>query len=220
MTVPTPLICAPWATVADLPATAPTLPPEEWARWLMLASEVLWALSGRQWSGASCEETARWVGEASWCLPPATSQVLTVLALPHDEVTSVTLVTVNGVAFTGYRRVRSWLHRTDGAGWGGTVDIVYQRGLAPPVGGVLAVVAYAVELAKAATGDTSCRLPKRVSSVTRQSVSMTILDPMTFLKEGKTGLADVDQWLAAVNPSGHPERGSMWSPDVAWAYPL
>lgn len=220
MTVPTALICAPWATVDDLPATAPTLPPAEWERYLTAASEILWALSGRQWSGASCEETARYQGHAAVRCFPFEAPVLTSLALPHDEVTAVTTVTVNGVAFTGYRRIGSWLHRTDGTGWSGTVDIVYQRGLAPPLGGVIAAVTLAVELQKASAGDSSCRLPKRVSSVTRQGVTMTILDPQLFLGQGRTGLADVDQWLVAVNPSGRPERGSMWSPDVAWAYPL
>jgi hypothetical protein len=42
-----------------------------------------------------------------------------------------------------------------------------------------------------------CRLPKRVQTVTRQNVTLAVLDPLTLFKDGMTGLAEVDLWVAA-----------------------
>jgi hypothetical protein len=41
-------------------------------------------------------------------------------------------------------------------------------------------------------------LPERVTSVSRQGASWTILDPQDFLKDGLTGIGPIDQWLAQV----------------------
>lgn len=43
-----------------------------------------------------------------------------------------------------------------------------------------------------------CQLPERISSVTRQGMSWTILDPQDFLTDGLTGIAQVDHWLSVV----------------------
>lgn len=56
-----------------------------------------------------------------------------------------------------------------------------------------------------------CRLPERVQTITRQSVTWTVLDPQQFLKEGRTGLYFVDLWLRAVNPTGQTEESKVWS---------
>jgi hypothetical protein len=53
-----------------------------------------------------------------------------------------------------------------------------------------------------------------VVSVTRQGVTIALLDPQRYLDKGKLGIPDIDQWLAAVNPNAIPERGTVWSPDV------
>jgi hypothetical protein len=115
------------------------------------------------------------------------------------------------------------LIRTDGRGWstacgGETVTVVYRWGEAPPAGGKRAAVLYALELGKGEVGDSSCRLPKRVVSVVRQGVSMTLIDPQRYLENGKLGMPDIDQWLASVNPGAIPERGAVWSPDVPRAH--
>jgi hypothetical protein len=233
-------VCSAWATLEDLPDDKPDLGDERWGELLLVATEILWALSGRRWSGdGSCEATATlyvendrccgwWPGGApvaGYFFPalisrsPSASQ--RAVKLPHDEVTEVLSVTVGGVAFTSWRHTGAWLHRTDGRGWqdcaAADVVIEYLWGKAPPAGGKRAAVMLALELGKAEVGDSSCRLPKRVVSVTRQGVSMTLLDPQTFLQRGKLGIPDIDQWLASVNPKGLAERGSVWSPDVPTA---
>lgn len=117
--------------------------------------------------------------------------------------------------------------RTDGARWPqcqdmsvrhdapGAFAISYWLGRAVPPGGRAAVAALACELWKACQGDASCALPQRVSEVEREGVSYTLLDPMTFLDEGRVGLPQVDQWLAAVNPHKLRSRPRVWSPDLA-----
>lgn len=233
MSQASPLVCAPWATVTDLPESRPDLTDPEWEQLLLQATEILWALSGRQWSGlegAGCTASATlrdhggscgWWPSVGWdwvwgreFLPRGRNQPH-VVRLPHDEVLAVDSVVIGGAAFTAWRAEGPWLYRTDGLGWSGLdVVVAYHWGSAPPTGGVIACVALALEFAKALTGDSACRLPKRVTSVTRQGMSMTLIDPQTFLKDGRTGLGDVDLWLVSVNPKARAERGSVWSPDV------
>jgi len=230
-------VCSAWATVDDLPDNKPDLPPERWAELLLVATEILWALSGRRWSGdGSCEATATLYVENQRCcgwwpggspvagyyvpalIPRGASVSQQAVKLPHDEVTEILTVTIGGLAFAAWRHTGSWLRRTDGLGWqdcgGRDVVVEYLWGHAPPAGGKRAVVLLAIELGKDEVGDSSCKLPKRVVSVTRQGVSMMLIDPQTFLQRGKLGMPDIDQWLASVNPRGLAERGTVWSPDV------
>jgi hypothetical protein len=138
--------------------------------------------------------------------------------LPRSRVNSIVSVTIDGAPFAAYRLLQSgWVERTDGQGWRMCDDstvIVYTFGEAPPAGGRDAAVDLGVELAKARIGDRSCRLPQRVTSVTRQGLSFSQIDPFTFLDKGRTGLLLVDLWLAAVNPEARPQAAGVWSPDI------
>lgn len=140
------------------------------------------------------------------------------IQLPRSPLASIVSVTVNGVLFTDWRMVRAgWLERTDGQAWHTCDDstvIVYTFGEAPPAGGRDSAVELGVELAKAKLNLSSCRLPIRTTNVTRQGVTMTILDTMDFLDKGRTGLPGVDLWLAAVNPQATPQAATVWSPDL------
>jgi hypothetical protein len=60
--------------------------------------------------------------------------------------------------------------------------------------------ALAKEFVSACTGDDTCRLPRTLVGTTRRGVSHNF-DPAKIIGAGKTGLAEVDQWLAAVNPN-------------------
>ena len=48
-----------------------------------------------------------------------------------------------------------------------------------------------------------CKLPDRITSINRQGVSWTVLDPLDFLEKGLTGLGSVDQWISGVNLRGY-----------------
>jgi hypothetical protein len=96
----------------------------------------------------------------------------------------------------------------------GTWSVAYSRGRAVPAGGRRAAAALTVEIWKACSGDKSCRLPQRVQQIVREGVTMTLLDPLEYLDKARTGLVDVDLWLAAVNPHGQRSPSSVWSPDM------
>lgn len=211
---------------------------------LMRASEILWALSGRRWYGGGCVESATvksvrgqgsWPYHASWgscaCWGYSSADLALLpnflhisrpvsVKLPRSPITGISSVLVNGVAMSSanYELTRSgWLDRVDGGSWdacAGNVVITYTWGEAPPAGGRDAAVVLAIELAKDFHGIDGCSLPKRVTSVTRQGVSIAMLDNMEFLDKGRTGLTSVDLWLAAVNPNARPQRAGVWSPDV------
>lgn len=94
----------------------------------------------------------------------------------------------------------------------GAWKIVYERGYAVPVGGQLAAFRLACELAKAIQNQ-PCDLPQRVQSVTRQGVTMAILDDFQDLEEGRVGIWEIDAWVAAVNAPRNP-KPTVWSPDM------
>lgn len=55
------VLCSAWATESDVPEPIKVelgLDSEQWSRALMIASEILWALSGRRWYGGGCLEEA------------------------------------------------------------------------------------------------------------------------------------------------------------------
>lgn len=93
-----------------------------------------------------------------------------------------------------------------------TFQVTFEYGQAPNQGGVDACIRYAIELAKGACGD-PCQLPERVLSMQMQGVSYAVLDPMTFLDKGKTGIYEVDMWLQSVNPNGLRRRSTVLTPD-------
>lgn len=81
------------------------------------------------------------------------------------------------------------------------VDFTYGR--APDDAAVGALMTYAPEVILAlCPGDTDCRLPARVQTITRQGVTATVIDPLDFLDNDRTGIPVIDAWLKAVNPKG------------------
>lgn len=243
MTAPVPasrseVLCAPWATPADITDTdtRALLTDDEWEPWLLLSSEILWMLSGRQWYGPGCVESASFQRACSCCgqrVEHPDGSVWWVpmrgygwksghgraLKLPREPITDITGVTIDGTAFTEWDADlrHGMLYRSDGCGWDlcqGEISVDYTHGEPPPEGGVQAAVTFAVQLHKGSAGAGDCELPERVQSLTRQGVSMTMLDPQEFLDQGRVGLYSVDVWLRAVNPHGRGERARVYSPDV------
>lgn len=95
----------------------------------------------------------------------------------------------------------------------GTWSVKYRRGIPVPEGGNYAAGIMACELFKSMTAQ-SCRLPQRVTEISREGISMTVLDPLDLFDKGRTGLTEVDTWLAAVNPHGLRAQPRVYSPDV------
>lgn len=104
------------------------------------------------------------------------------------------------------------LYRRTGAAWPGqnlarplgdpgTWSVTYRRGIPPPAGVDQLVGLLAKELLLACDDPDSCRLPRTVVATTRRGVSHSF-DPSKMYAARKTGLPEVDLWLAAVNPHG------------------
>jgi hypothetical protein len=72
---------------------------------------------------------------------------------------------------------------------------------------------FAIELIKAWEGD-DCALPDRVTSVTRQGISYTILDNQDFLENFRTGIYVIDLFLKTANPAKALAPSKVFSPDM------
>lgn len=175
-------------------------------------------LAGWGWSS----NPAAWVVNASWRGGhPAP------MAVPLEaDATAITRVELlaGDLDPAAYRLSKSgWAERTDGAGWSlcgelGPTTIHYDKGDAPPAGGVAACVNLGIELVRSWCGEQGCAIPPNASTITRQGITIT-MDPSAFLKEQRTGVSIVDLWIESVNPrranGTRPTRqGSVWSPDL------
>lgn len=176
----------------------------------------------KSWGHCACWAHGSWVADFLWPPTEWLGRHLRPIAikLPRSPITAVVEVTEDGVTLspTSYRLTRSgWLERIDNDSWavcGDTTEMTYRFGEPPPEGGVRAAVLLAIQFMLDLVGDSKCRLPQRVTSLTRQGISMSMIDPMEFMPDGKTGFYLVDLWLTSVNPHNRPQRGNVWSLDV------
>lgn len=143
-------------------------------------------------------------------------------------VNSIVSVTVDGLVInpSAYRVDNSEiLVRTDGECWPkcqnfnlsgtsevGTFFVTYTRGVVVPVAGQIAAGILACEFAKSCTS--GCQLPGNLSSLSRQGVEVTMVDPTDALGQGLTGVHQVDQWIRSVNPFHLASKPRVRSLDV------
>lgn len=198
--------------LTDTPETADTALIETA---IQVASNVLYAFTKRRYPGTrtdtirpTCKHHNH--GDCSCAQLPG-------IRLPFPPIVSITEVLIDGelvppaeYRIDGDRLVR--LRDTDGTqhGWPTSQDltletteprtwsVTYVHGCDPPEGGVRACIELAEQLVKAWTpSDGSCRLPQRVTSISRQGVSLAVLDPLTLFAEGRTGLSFPDLWIGS-----------------------
>lgn len=159
---------------------------------------------------------------------------------PHCQVYlpgpvhSVTSVRVNGASlpvsgdsgFNYFVLDQQWLVRTDteecwpscsdqnlGPGDPNAFEVTFLRGREVPAVLATAAGTYACEYAKACVGG-PCRLPSRVTSISRQGVSISMVDIQEVLKNGLTGVWEVDQVIMMLNPAGLKGITGFYSPDL------
>jgi hypothetical protein len=115
---------------------------------------------------------------------------------------------------------QKWLTRIDCRVWplrGCTCSdfiIDFTFGENPPQLGTDAALILSAEMYRAMTPGTTCRLPARLTSITRQGISMAVIDPMDFMDKGLTGVYQIDMFLQAYNPGRHIRKPTVYSPDV------
>jgi hypothetical protein len=221
------------------------------------ATEVLWALTGRQFG--LCEVALRpcrsdcydgpwptgwdqWPGTSwpspaliggSWvnitcgiCSGDCQCNELSIVVLP-SPINSITTVKIDGTTIpaSGYAVLDDRkLIRLGGTKWPrcndlskpdtqtGTWSITAKFGQTVPTGGALAVGELACEVLRALKGE-ECRLPRTVTSLARQGVSIQFPDVSTLFEKGVTGLYLVDQFIAAWNPHHLVRRAKTYSVD-------
>jgi hypothetical protein len=174
------------------------------------------AIIGGQWTNLVCGA----------CGDNCTCGVPTSLRLP-GPIVSISQVLLGGVVLppAAYRVDNgTTLVRTDGGRWPwcqdmalpttapGTFSVAYDFGREVPIGGQLAAGVLACELAKAACRDSTCALPQRVQTITRQGVTMAMLDPFDGIEAGRTGIWLIDSWVASIVKPTRP--GGVYSVDV------
>lgn len=144
---------------------------------------------------------------------------------------SVTEITIDGLTLdpTAYRLDQlpghgSVLVRTDGECWPecqdmnvtegvGVFTVTYVPGLPLPAAGSIALGKLACEYAKSCVGG-DCKLPAELASMTRNGVDVQIIDQALLPDQILTGLAEVDRWVRAVNPSNLRSRPRVLTPDI------
>ena len=94
------------------------------------------------------------------------------------------------------------------------IEVTYSYGSPPPLAGKMAAKTLALEFAKLWSGDEDCMLPQRITSISRQGVSYTLLDSQDFIEDVRTGLYVVDLFLKSANPDKARNRSRVFSPDV------
>lgn len=178
------------------------------------------ALIRGEWFNVGCGTCP---GECS-CAPDR----LTSIQLP-GRVESITRIVISGEVLSpsAYALRDGVLYRTDGGSWPFCQDaaadpekpgsdaweVRYRKGYPVPKSGQLAAAKLACELARAACNDEDCALPQRVQSVTRQGVSVAVLDSFEDVQDGRTGIWLIDSWVASQNAPRTP-RPQVFSPDL------
>lgn len=117
---------------------------------------------------------------------------------------------------SGYYLVdHSTIQASSGVPWTPcNIEVTYSYGSEVPAAGKMAARTLALEFAKLWAGDDDCILPQRITSISRQGVSYTLLDSQDFIAELRTGLYAIDLFLKTVNPDGAKSRARVFSPDV------
>ena len=94
----------------------------------------------------------------------------------------------------------------------GTFSVTFKYGQPPPALGEVAALKLAELLLLPILGD-SKRYPQRVTSSSRQGVSVATVDVMDVLKAKQTGIYEVDLFLLTYNPGRNRRQGRVFSPD-------
>lgn len=219
-----------WATLAaEAGQVLYVLSGRRWAGARTRVVDVV-ALHGERWAELSTSPEWWWDGSWGACtfgVSVVGGEIInhractcpTMVRLPYAPVTSVTEVRVGGQvrAPSSYRPAEGrWLEDLTGRGWDTCTGLVvtYVAGVDPPAVARDLAAQLALHLGYARAGDARCRLPGNTTSITRQGITQSFIPASDLINAGRTGLDEVDRWLAVVNPTNRRHRPSSWSPDT------
>lgn len=256
-------ICEPWDPIftCELPTGSEAVSGTA----VQMATETLWALSGRQFGlcsvtirpcRRSCFGTMWWgrwgslwpeygggypnpalirgqwynLGCGGGCGDDCSCSPVYQIKLP-GPVFDVTQVKVDGVALaTSAYRVDNYslLVRLDGADWPvcnnldeadteiGTWSVTFRNGVPVPNMGQVAVGMLTEQFVKLLLCDDSCQLPFNVTSISRQGVDISILDPVEIFENRRTGIYLPDLFINTYNPNGLRRRAQAYDIDAPY----
>lgn len=190
------------------------------------ASYILWALSGRKFSGTRLTtEVYESPGGGDFLPQPVlvnglvinqnTDTVMQRIRLrgqPVVEIISVRNADNQDIDSDLYRLMDRSVLVLDNTLLATTLTVTYAYGIKPPAMGQIAARHLAQQFLNLWTGG-DCDLPQRVTSVSRQGLSMSILDTQDFLEQFRTGIYTVDLFLKSANPAKAHMRAKVFSPD-------
>ncbi|AKF14283.1 head-tail adaptor [Mycobacterium phage Vincenzo] len=156
-------------------------------------------------------EGDRWLSWSCGCLGGCKRGGPRQVHLP-GPVYDIIEVKIAGVAIppTTYRAEGNVLYRL-GAPWpvqdfgnpageARTWTVTYRRGIPVPSGFAALTGLLAKEFLAALNDEGRCRLPRTVTTASRNGVTYRAYDPAVIYANGKTGLPEIDLVLASVNP--------------------
>lgn len=146
-----------------------------------------------------------------------------------EDVDSIVAISIDGENHipcdTAQVFDRRRIVRTDGEQWPmcqnlgapigseGTWSVTVMQGLPVPAGGEIMAGILLCELAKACVGDSDCRLPKRLQTISRQGETMVFADQFENIDQIRTGLYEVDLWIEAARRDLY-QGSTITSPDL------
>jgi hypothetical protein len=201
----------PCAEVWVDPSTLSTADPDVAEQAAISATWALWSMSGERFHGPQC-----WVEDyrtvRGYCniqlrqWPVGEIAQVSSLDLCGDSVSATGVGDVvtgwcnNGAGEVRVCCINGGQYTSTGCGCstnGSVIRVHYTTANNLPPGSDRAAYRLAEEYVKAFLGQ-ECALPERITSISRQGATWTILDPQDFLQDGLTGIGPVDQWLAQV----------------------
>ena len=229
----------PWLELSDL--ENPSDPYAEYA--INSASFILWALSGRKYHGVT-QVTEQYVcpeydvpegcswdsdthfynvqGYSGYVVPnyllPNYQKFGLRFRLRHQPVRKIYAVSIDGSLLPSSSYVlrnNSELVINDASATSlcAGPQVTYAYGVNPPDIGHLAAVEMANEYVKFFNHE-ACALPDRVTSVSRQGLTIEVYDPADFLDKGRIGLPLADVFIASTNPFKSQKPARVLSVDM------
>lgn len=239
------LACAPWTSVAEvrrcctrIDCSTTVVPDDAIEEAIEIATELLFAASGRQFSGI-CTEAVRPCLDCScpcsWediCGCCKGYRKLNIGLWPIQRVVEVdiagTILPASAYHLESYRYLvltpvgpdyerENWptcqkMDRPKGAPETFTITVEY--GVEPPPMGVRAARELACEYISC-FNEGPCRLPVGTKNIIRQGVTIDVADAEELATLGMFGIPSVDRFLSVYNPAKLTSSTFVWSPDLS-----
>lgn len=93
-------------------------------------------------------------------------------------------------------------------------EVTFEYGIEVPSILERATRALACELLSSSCGVGECKLPERVTSVSRRGLTMEVASSTDLLRDGMTGIFAVDMAVKTLNPSKLQSPTFVWTPDL------